>query len=82
VCRDRPRTLNELKTAIAAYIRNISQGDLQKVFGSKIKHKFEPKRDEIRGEWRKLHNEELYDLYCTPKIVRVWGGGVKSRRMR
>jgi hypothetical protein len=37
VYRDRPRTLNELKTAITAYIRNTSQADLQKVFASKIK---------------------------------------------
>jgi hypothetical protein len=37
VYRDRPRTLNELKTSITAYIRNISQADLQKVFANKIK---------------------------------------------
>ena len=37
-----------------------------------------PKRDEVTGEWRKLHNEELSDLYSLPIIVRV----VKSRRMR
>ena len=43
---------------------------LRKVFG--------PKRDEVTGEWRKLHNEELNDLYSLPNIVRV----VKSRRMR
>ena len=36
-----------------------------------------PKRDEVTGEWRKLHNEELSDLYSLPNIVRV----VKSRRM-
>jgi len=32
---------------------------------------FGPKRDEVTGEWRKLHNEELSDLYCSPNIVRV-----------
>ena len=37
-----------------------------------------PKRDEVTGEWRKLHNEELRYLYSLPNIVRV----VKSRRMR
>jgi hypothetical protein len=37
VYRDRPRKLNELKTAVSAYIRNISQVDLQKVFANKIK---------------------------------------------
>jgi hypothetical protein len=39
---------------------------------------FEPKRDEVTREWRKLHNEELNDLYSLPNSVRV----VKSRRMR
>ena len=39
---------------------------------------FGPKRDEVTGEWRKLHNEELSDLYSLPNIVRV----VKSRRMK
>jgi hypothetical protein len=39
---------------------------------------FGPKRDELTGEWRKLHNEELSGLYSLPNIVQV----VKSRRMR
>jgi len=43
---------------------------LRRIFGLK--------RDDITREWRKLHNEELNDLYSTPNIVRV----IKSRRMR
>jgi len=39
---------------------------------------FGPKRDKITGEWRKLHNEELNDLYYSPSIVWV----IKLRRMR
>ena len=37
-----------------------------------------PRRDKVTGEWRRLHNEELNDLYCLPSIVQV----IKSRRMR
>ena len=43
---------------------------LRRIFGSE--------RDEVTGEWRKLHNEELNDLYCSPDIVRM----NKSRRIR
>ena len=39
---------------------------------------FGPKRDEVRGEWRKLNNEELNDLYCSPNIVRI----IEMRRIR
>jgi hypothetical protein len=43
-----------------------------------LRRVFGPKSDEVTGEWRKLHNEELSDLYSLPNIVRV----VKSRRMK
>jgi hypothetical protein len=39
---------------------------------------FGPKRDEVTGEYRKLHNKELRDLYSSPSIIRI----IKSRRMR
>jgi hypothetical protein len=39
---------------------------------------FGPKRDEVTGGWRKLHNEELHNLYPSPSIIRM----IKSRRMR
>jgi hypothetical protein len=50
-----------------------------RVFENRVLRRvFDPKRDEVAGEWRKLHNEELNDLYSLPNIVRV----VKSKRMR
>ena len=42
-----------------------------------LKKIFRPKRDELKGEWRRLHNEEFCELYCSPNIIRV----NKSRRM-
>jgi len=50
-----------------------------RVFESKVLRRiFGPRRDEVTGEWRRLHNEELNDLYSSPNIVRV----IKSRRIR
>ena len=51
-------------------LRVFENGVLRRIFG--------PKRGEVTGEWRKLHNEELKGLYSSPNIVRV----IESRRMR
>jgi hypothetical protein len=50
-----------------------------RVFENRVLRRiFGPKEDEVTGEWRKLHNEELHNLYLSPDIIRQ----VKSRRMR
>ena len=60
-------------------VADIEGGTRLRVFENRVLRRvFGPKRDEVTGEWRKLHNEELRDLYSLPNIVRV----VTSRRMR
>jgi hypothetical protein len=50
-----------------------------RVFENKVLRRiFGPKRDEVTGEWRKLHDEELRDLYSSPRIIVI----TKERRMR
>jgi hypothetical protein len=51
-------------------LRVFENGVLRRIFG--------PRRDEVTCEWRKLYNEELHDLYCSPNIIWV----IISRRMR
>jgi hypothetical protein len=49
------------------------------VFGNRVLGRiFGKKRDEVTGGWRKLHNEELHNLYSSPSIIRM----IKSRKMR
>jgi hypothetical protein len=49
-----------------------------RVFENRVLRTFGPKRDEMTGGWRKLHNEELHNLYFSPNIIRM----MKSRRMK
>jgi hypothetical protein len=50
-----------------------------RVFENRVLRRiFEPKRDEMMGGWRKLHNETLYKLYTSPSMIRI----IKSRRIR
>jgi hypothetical protein len=57
----------------------VREGHRLRVFKNRaLRTIFEPKRDEVTGGWRKLHNEEPHNLYSSPSIVRMF----KSRRMR
>ena len=59
--------------------RTLREEHRLRVFENRVLRRiFGPKRDGVTGGWRKLHNEELNDLYCSPNIVRV----IKWRRMR
>jgi hypothetical protein len=70
-----------MKCIVATFIWSLTLREERKlrVFENMVLRRiFGPKRDEMTGEWRRLHNVELNDLYCSPNNVRV----TKSRRMR
>jgi hypothetical protein len=57
----------------------LREEQILRVFENRVLRRiFGPKRDEATGEWRRLHNKELDDLYSSPNIIRV----IKSRIMR
>ena len=54
-------SVSHIKGRIKA--EDVGELGLKKIFGSQ--------RDKVRAEWRRLHNEELHDLYCSPNIISV-----------
>jgi hypothetical protein len=57
----------------------LREGHRLRVFDNRVLRRiFGPKREEVAGDWRRLQNEELHNLYCSPNIIRK----IKSRRMR
>jgi hypothetical protein len=62
-----------------AWFQTLREEHRLRVFEKRVlRSRFEPKGGEVRGGWRKLHNEELHDLYSLPSISRI----IKSRSMR
>jgi hypothetical protein len=60
-------------------VSEIKRGKKLRVFESRVLRRiFGPKKDGVTGGWRKLHNEELHNLYSSPSIIRI----MKLRRMR
>jgi len=66
-----------LRNFVLMYLRTLREERKLRVFENMVLRRiFGPRRDEVTGEWRRLRNEELSDLYCSPNIMRVikWRG--------
>ena len=68
----------DLVKAISTKLEKTNMAMICGVLYMVLRRIFGPRRDEVTGEWRRLHNEELNDLYSSPNIVWV----IKSRRLR
>jgi hypothetical protein len=67
------------EASLYAYTLILREEQRLRVFENKVSRRiFGPKRDEVTGDWRKLHSKELHNLYSSPSIIRM----IKSRRMR
>jgi len=75
----RTKTLPVVLYECEAWSLTLSEEGKLRMFENMVLRRiFGPRRDEVTGEWKRLHNGKLSDLYSSPNIVRV----IKSRRMR
>jgi hypothetical protein len=74
-----PNNISKWQMGFNSAFKGLSEDSRRRVFENRVVRRiFGPKRKEVTGEWRKLHNEKLNNLYSAPNIVRA----IKSRRMR
>jgi hypothetical protein len=78
-CSNHIVTWNKLPYLIISVFLTLKYTETVTLFENRVLRRiFGPKRNEVTGGWRKLHNEELHNLYSSPSIIRM----IKSRRMR